>query len=86
MRFTRWLGEQVRKQLFSFVGAIVGGGMMIYNTFKPTHVTVVSQSALGGSSSSLFIGLGAIGVFVIVVSVVAFFVVRDKNKNKKKKR
>jgi hypothetical protein len=86
MRFTKWLELQVRKQIFSFVGAVFSVGLYVYNTFKPTKVIVVPQSAFGGAGSGFVVGLGALAVFLLIISIVVFFIVKEKNSKNKRRR
>lgn len=85
MRFAKWFREQVKKQIFSFVGALFSVGLYVYNRVEPTSFTVVPQSAFGGAGSGFVLGLGALAVFLLILSIVVFFIVKEKNRNKRRR-
>lgn len=71
----RWVKDEIGKQLFSFVGFLLSFSMILYNEFKPTSVSLVGQSGLGGGESVFLVSLGLVGLFVLFVSLVIFLLV-----------
>lgn len=67
--FTR-LWREVRKQFISFVGSLVSIFFYVYNLFKPTSLTLASQSGLSGGGS-LIVSLGTLSLiaFLMFVSI-----------------
>ena len=82
--FLKGVVAQVKKQWLSFVSGLTGTIFYVYNMFKPTSVNLSSQSFLGGGVSTV-ISLGAIALFLIVLAVVIFFVVKAKQKHKRRR-
>ena len=62
--------REVKKQVFSFVGSVVSVIFYVYNLFKPTSLTLASQSVLNGGGS-LIVSLGTLSLiaFLMFVSI-----------------